>query len=404
MKKNFLAIATFLVASSLTFTSCNLDNDKDNDNDNQIEEVSASNIIEVSKNISADTEWKKDTIYVLTSRITVESGATLTIDPGTVIKGKSGTGVNATALLIARGAKIIAEGTVDEPIIFTAESDQIESGEIVSPNLPSNLNGLWGGLIVLGYAPISADDASVQIEGIPVSDKNGLFGGDKEEDNSGIIKYVSVRHGGANIGDANEINGITFGGVGSGTVVENIEVVANQDDGVEFFGGSVSVKNVLVWNNGDDALDTDMAWSGTVDNFVIINPGDEALELDGGEGLFNKEQTFVNGTVYAQQAEGLVDIDSTASGDVGNTWVNISKVYFTDLQGSGQDFDDLNDIMTVADLEFTYPLEGAGTKEDYFAKGSDEFVTDVEEGKATVGADLEKFTNWSWAAVEGVLK
>ena len=404
MKKNFLAIATFLVASSLTFTSCNPDNDKDNDNDNQIEEVSASNIIEVSKNISADTEWKKDTIYVLTSRITVESGATLTIDPGTVIKGKSGTGVNATALLIARGAKIIAEGTVDEPIIFTAESDQIESGEIVSPNLPSNLNGLWGGLIVLGYAPISADDASVQIEGIPVSDKNGLFGGDNEEDNSGIIKYVSVRHGGANIGDANEINGITFGGVGSGTVVENIEVVANQDDGVEFFGGSVSVKNVLVWNNGDDALDTDMAWSGTVDNFVIINPGDEALELDGGEGLFNKEQTFVNGTVYAQQAEGLVDIDSTASGDVGNTWVNISKVYFTDLQGSGQDFDDLNDIMTVADLEFTYPLEGAGTKEDYFAKGSDEFVTDVEEGKATVGADLEKFTNWSWAAVEGVLK
>ena len=121
--------------------------------------------------------------------------------------------------------------------------------------------------------------------------------GDNEEDNSGIIKYVSVRHGGANIGDANEINGITFGGVGSGTVVENIEVVANQDDGVEFFGGSVSVKNVLVWTNGDDALDTDMAWSGTVDNFVIINPGDEALELDGGEGLFNKEQTFVNGTI-----------------------------------------------------------------------------------------------------------
>ena len=117
-----------------------------------------------------------------------------------------------------------------------------------------------------------------------------------------------------------------------------------------------------------------------------------------------KEQTFVNGTVYAQQAEGLVDIDSFPSGDVLNTWVNISKVYFTDLQGSGQDFDDLNDIMTVADLEFTYPLEGAGTKDDYFAKGSDEFVTDVEEGKATVGADLEKFTNWSWAAIEGLLK
>lgn len=399
MKKNFLAIATFLVASSLTFTSCN----PESDDKDTTEEVSTSNIIEVSKNISADTEWKKDKIYVLTSRITVESGATLTIEAGTVVKGRAGSGVNATALLVARGAKLMAEGTADAPIIFTAEADPIESGQIASPTLPSDLDGLWGGIIVLGYAPISADASSVQIEGIPVSDKNGLYGGDKEDDNSGVIKYVSVRHGGANIGEGNEINGITFGGVGSGTVVENIEVVANQDDGVEFFGGSVSAKNVLVWNNGDDALDTDQGWSGTVDNFVVINPGDEALELDGGEGTFNKEQTFVNGTIYAKKGQGLADLDD--KDEIGSTWVNISKVYF-EIGADGQDFDDNTSYVTISDFEASLPKDDdgntIGTLSDYFKEGSDEFVTEVST--PTVGADLDKFSSWSWAAEEGELK
>lgn len=400
MKNNNLI--TIILISTISLLSFSCKKPVDCGNPPCDDNITINNIIEVSSNITSDTEWESDKIYLLTTRVSVESGNTLTIQPGTIIKGRSGTGVNATALLVSRGSKIIADGTIDNPIIFTAEVDKITSGEIVSPNLPSNLNGLWGGLIILGDAPISADAKSMQIEGIPVSDKNGLFGGDNETDNSGIIRYVSVRHGGANIGDANEINGITFGGVGSGTIVENIEVVANQDDGVEFFGGSVSVKNVVVWNNGDDALDTDMAWSGVVDNFVVVNPGDEALELDGGEGLFNKKQTFINGTIYAQDAQGLVDVDST--GGVGDTWVDISKVYFTDLQGSYQDFDDLNDIMTISDLEFTFPSEGSGTKQDYFPKGIDVFVTDVEEGYSTVGVDISEFENWSLTYVEFLSK
>ena len=143
-------------------------------------------------------------------------------------------------------------------------------------------------MIVLGNAPISADAASVQIEGIPPSDQNGFYGGSDAADNSGSIKYISIRHGGANIGEGNEINGLTLGGVGSGTTIENIEIVSNQDDGIEWFGGAVSVKNVVVWNTGDDAIDTDQAWSGTLDNFAIVNPGDECFELDGGEGNFNE--------------------------------------------------------------------------------------------------------------------
>lgn len=102
-------------------------------------------------------------------------------------------------MLIARGGKLIADGTANAPIIFTSVADEIMPGEIASPNLDAELNGLWGGLIILGNAPISADAASVQIEGIPPSDQNGLYGGTDATDNSGIIRYVSIRHGGANI-------------------------------------------------------------------------------------------------------------------------------------------------------------------------------------------------------------
>jgi len=134
------------------------------------------------------------------------------------------------------------------------------------------LKVLWGGILILGNAKgsFAGGVTEVQIEGIPASDTNGLYGGSNDADNSGVLKYISIRHGGANIGEGNEINGLTLGGVGSGTVIENIEVVANQDDGIEWFGGTVSVKNALVWNSGDDAVDTDQAWAGTLDNFIVI--------------------------------------------------------------------------------------------------------------------------------------
>ncbi len=392
MKKNFLVIATVFFAGALTMTSCTKEEEKEEETTVVVDDST----VEVTSNITEDTEWTKDKVYILTTRVAVESGATLTIQAGTVIKGRAGSATNATALLVAKGAKIMANGTADEPIIMTSEADPITSGTIASPTLPADLDGLWGGLIVLGNAPVSADAASVQIEGIPDSDPNGLYGGSDSLDNSGVITYVSVRHGGANIGAGNEINGITLGGVGAGTVIENIEVVANQDDGVEFFGGSVSAKNVLVWNNGDDALDTDQAWSGTVDNFVVINPGDEALELDGGEGTFNREQTFVNGTVYAFDAQGLADLDDKDA--IGSTWVDFSNVYFTAVE-EGQDFDDNTSYVTLDALQATLP-DGAAVA-DYFKEGSDAYVTEVADGANTVGADLTKFVGWTWAAVAG---
>ncbi len=386
MKKvNFKLAALLFAAAMVTLSACK------KDDDDETPSTGGTNM--VTTNITSNTTWETGKVYVLGGRIAVVNGATLTIQPGVIIKGEAGTGANATALLIARGATLIAEGTATQPIIFTSVADEIKPGEIASPNLDPDLNGLWGGLLVLGNAPISADASSVQIEGIPPSDQNGLYGGDVPGDNSGVIRYVSIRHGGANIGEGNEINGLTLGGVGSGTIIENVEIVSNQDDGIEWFGGTVNVKNAIVWNTGDDAIDTDQSWAGTLDNFIVVNPGDECFELDGPEGSMEAGHIIKNGTVYAGDADGLVDLDD-------NSIVEMTGIYFFGLK-EGQDFD-LNPAgLTASNLQASIPDTLAVT--DFFKDGSDAFVTTVATGANTVGADVSKFQGWSWAAVSGAL-
>lgn len=388
--KNLFNVFLTLVVLAIVFVSCDTGT-------NPIEEPDTN----ITANITENTTWETGNVYTLGSRVAVLDGVTLTIEAGVIVKGEAGTGANATALVIARGGKLMAEGTASQPIIFTSIADEIAPGDIASPNLDPTLNGLWGGLIVLGNAPISADAASVQIEGIPPSDQNGLYGGSDAADNSGIIRYVSIRHGGANIGEGNEINGLTLGGVGSGTTIENIEIVSNQDDGIEWFGGAVSVKNVVVWNTGDDAIDTDQAWSGTLDNFAIVNPGDECFELDGGEGNFNEMHTITNGTILAGDAEGLADLDDKGpAGTVGNSYVDMSNLYFLGIK-EGQDFDDNPADLSASSFEVVLP---AGTSiTDFFTKGTDAFVTAVDSLANTVGADISKLDTWSWAGVSGAL-
>jgi len=381
------ALALLFAAVAVTLSACKKDDDDDP------EPTPASDKYTITENITANTTWESGKTYTLGGRISVVDGVTLTIEPGVVIKGEAGTGANATALLIARGGTLMAEGTAAQPIIFTSVADKIEPGQIASPNLDPDLNGLWGGLIVLGNAPISADAASVQIEGIPPSDQNGLYGGDIANDNSGKIKYVSIRHGGANIGEGNEINGLTLGGVGSETIIENVEIVSNQDDGIEWFGGTVNVKNAIVWNTGDDAIDTDQSWAGTLDNFIVINPGDECFELDGPEGSMEAGHTIKNGTVYAGDADGLVDLDE-------NSIVDMSAIYFFGL-ADGQDFDLNPTGLTCMNLQASFSDTLAVT--DFFKDGTDAFVTKVATGANTVGADISKFQGWSWASVAGAL-
>ncbi|NCB06687.1 MAG: hypothetical protein EOM73_00820 [Bacteroidia bacterium] len=228
--------------------------------------------------------WTKDKQYVLEGFVFVNDGQTLTIEPGTVVRFKSGKGENASALIVARGGKIIAEGTAKDPIIFTAEDDDL----ILS--VPKNERGLWGGLIILGNAPINLQDGEASIDGIPYAESRGIYGGADENDNSGILKYVSIRHGGTNIGDGNEINGLTLGGVGRNTEIDYVEIISNEDDGVEIFGGTVNLNHIVVSGCGDDAFDYDLGWSGNGQFWLAVqsaNLGDNMIEASGGDNPVN---------------------------------------------------------------------------------------------------------------------
>ncbi len=396
ISSNFLK-SSLVLAASIALFSCNK---KDDNNNTGTTPVVTSDIVIVSSNISANTTWSSDKIYQLAGRITVLDGATLTIEPGTIIKGEAGTGANATALLIARGGKLMAEGSETKPIIFTSVADEISiadvaAGSFKSPNLNNTINGLWGGVLICGKAKISASANEVQIEGIPTSDQNGLYGGSNDADNSGTLKYISIRHGGANIGSGNEINGLTLAGVGSATVIENIEIVANQDDGIEFFGGKVSVKNVLVMNNGDDAIDTDQSWSGTLDNFVIITPGDHCFELDGPEGSYSAGHTIKNGTIVAHNSD-------RTSGDLINTdknsIVNLENLFFASVK----DGQVVNRTTDNPDVNFTNIVINipSGSIDDYIKDGS--APAGITAGSTSSNkANASVFNGWTFAALDG---
>lgn len=224
--------------------------------------------------------WTKNKDYILEGLVFVNDGQVLTIEPGTVVRFRAGQAENASALIVARGGKIIANGTKAEPIIFTSENDDLQG------SVPKDARGLWGGLIILGNAPVNVRGGEAKVEGIPYFEQRSVFGGGDEDDDSGILRYVSIRHGGTNIGEGNEINGLTLGGVGNKTVVEFVEVISNADDGVEIFGGTVNLRNIVVSGCSDDAFDYDLGWSGNGQFWLGIENdfvGDNLIEAGGGE-------------------------------------------------------------------------------------------------------------------------
>ena len=247
------------------------------------------------------TTWTANNTYILDGMVFVNSGDELTIEPGTIIKGMPGSGAEASALIVARGGKINAVGTQENPIIFTFEQDALDG------STPYNTKGQWGGVIILGNAQLNSSPGETQIEGIPDTESRGLYGGNDDLDNSGTMTYVSIRHGGTDIGAGNEINGLTLGGVGSQTTLEYIEVIANADDGVEFFGGTASIKYVLTAFCGDDSFDYDEGWRGYGQFWCTVQEegdGDRGGEHDGGtdpeDGLPYAHPIISNATYIGQ--------------------------------------------------------------------------------------------------------
>jgi hypothetical protein len=248
--------------------------------------------------------WTNDNEYILDGYVYLEAGGILNIEAGTVIKGMEVPSTNdaASALIITKDAKIFAEGTASQPIVFTSTSDD--------GTLDETANGFWGGLIVLGNGTVARPGGSDFIEGIPNESRTGFGGGTTPNDteSSGVLKYISIRHGGAELAPGSEINGLTLGAVGSGTEVDYIEIFANSDDGIEFFGGTVSVKHLISAFCGDDGTDYDFGWRGKGQYWFMIQRSDEGGnggEHDGakpdGEAPFSKP-TIYNATYIGSGA------------------------------------------------------------------------------------------------------
>jgi len=429
MTKNFFK-AMLLLVVIVAFASCKTDEKKGDD------PTPTTNNEVVSGLIDVNTTWKADKIYELAGKVIVGDGATLTIEAGTIIKGRTGAGSLASALVVAKGGKIQAVGTAAKPIIFTSVLDNIKVGEKAGTNLDENDREKWGGLIILGKAPVSTGDGDTEghIEGIPADEAYGAYGGDDASDNSGTLAYVSIRHGGAVIGDGNEINGLTLGGVGSGTVIHHIEILANLDDGIEFFGGTVNLSDVVIAFQDDDGLDIDQNYAGTIDNFYIVHGGsgtDEGLEIDGPEGATHTDGLFTikNGTIRTIDGNGSgADLKSKAQGTIENvTWEGYSK--FVKVSAK---FDAGNSCAAKTDA-YTHAIDGSltvknceiktGTVEDMYnvhSKQADCF-SNVEanyqaaldaawsqNGNAVVssftkGASDKTAFDWTWTKAKGFI-
>jgi hypothetical protein len=205
--------------------------------------------------------------WVLDKKIYVPDGKTLTIMPGTVIKGVDTITVpaNAAALIVTRGGKLFADGSPTCQIVFTALSDNVDG------SYPVSNRGKWGGLVILGKGVTNYTSCNTNyggspgtgfVEGFSAANSRDVFGGTDDDDNSGIIRYVSVRHSGAILAIGNELNGISLGAVGKSTIFEHVEVISSDDDGVEVWGGKVNLKYVTTMFGADDGLDWDCGWRG----------------------------------------------------------------------------------------------------------------------------------------------
>ena len=239
-----------LIAGMFVFTSCS-----NNDDDPVIEEPDNS-VLQGS--IVSDLTLKSGNTYTLNGEFLVKEGATLNIEPGVKIVAQYDDRVDY--ILVEQGAKINALGTASAPIIMTSSKEE---------------PGAWGGIHICGRAHTNAEGGkgSSEIGG-------ATYGGSNDADNSGVLKYVRVEYTGYAFDEEHEANGMTFYGVGNGTTIENCEAYHGSDDGFEFFGGSVNVKNMVVVNCSDDSFDWTEGWNGKGENLVAYQENASTLGYD----------------------------------------------------------------------------------------------------------------------------
>ena len=262
--------------------------------------------VTVSGEITTNTNWTSSNVYLLSGFVYVRSGATLTIAPGTVIRGDKTT---KGTLIIEKGAKIIAAGTASNPIVFTSN---IAAG--------SRDYGDWGGLVICGTASINVPGGSATIEGGPTSTYGG-GANPNDADSSGVLKYVRIEFPGIPLEPDKEINGLTLGGVGSKTQIDHVQISYSGDDAFEWFGGKVSAKYLISFRAWDDDFDTDYGFRGNIQFGVILRDpsiadvsGSNGFESDNdGQGSTNTpvtEPVFSNISVFGPKVTSSTTINT----------------------------------------------------------------------------------------------
>jgi hypothetical protein len=271
----------------------------------------------LSGNINTTTTLTSDKVWTLKGYVYITDGAKLIIQPGTTIVSDI---AEKGALCIERGAQIIAEGTVTKPIIFTSGKN---SGER-SP-------GDWGGIVILGRAKTNRSSEPTIEGGI-----GRPYGGINDADNSGILKYVRIEYAGIAALPNSEINALTLGGVGSGTIIENVQTIYANDDAFEFFGGTVSPKNLYAFATADDDYDFDFGYTGTVTNSVskrdpqFVDNGDagNGVECDN-DGTGSSAQPYTHPKLIGMILVGPFEANALSNHNLGLRWRRATRFTIT---------------------------------------------------------------------------
>lgn len=260
MKKSIVKLFGILAIAGSLFISCTSSDD---------DESSSSFVVDANNfqgNINdGEVVLNAGTVYKLTGKIQVNDGATLTIPAGTVIEGVGGT---SAYIAVAQGGKIFVNGTSTNPVIMTSGLSTKNAGD-------------WGGLVICGKAPINRVTGGASTAQSEVADLT--YGGTISNDNSGSIRYLRIEYAGAAFNSEKEFNGLSFFGVGSGTIVEYVEAYHGSDDGFEFFGGTVNTTGLISIGNEDDQFDWTEGWSGTNTNWygkLDFGKGNRGIEAD----------------------------------------------------------------------------------------------------------------------------
>ena len=296
--------------------------------------------IMVNADITTSTTWTSNNTYNLQKQIFVTPGATLTIEPGTVIASTTNIG---GSLAVSRGAQIFVMGSADRPVIMTSKADVATwtAGNPKTGTWRAAANE-WGNLTLMGRGYISENatpgnvptpNASnvAAMEGLTGGGSDVLYGGGNDNYDAGTVKYLSLRYGGKVVGLNNELNGLSLGGIGRSTDIHHIDIMNNVDDGVEIWGGAVNLKYINIWNIGDDSFDIDQGWRGKAQFICLVQGysvsasqgsgvGDNAFETDGAED--SDWQPVSTGVIYNATVIGQ------PSGDHGTAWRDNARIQY----------------------------------------------------------------------------